>query len=148
MKQQSAARGRPRRRGLTLVEVAGAMMVIAAALTLLSTTLAVTAAQRRVMSHRQLATQEAANAIERLAAVKFDKLNQQAASALTLSAAAQRLPGSELTVTISPADAGGISGKQIASVVSWKQAGQTQKVGMVAWRYPHAPADDSSRDEE
>jgi len=145
-----------RRRGATLIEVVGAMMVIASALTLLTTTLAMTATQRRAMSHRRLAVQEAANALERLAASPYKDLTPATAAELKLSAGARRLPDGSLKVEIAstagetPAGEtpAGASSKRIRSVVSWTTAGQPQEVSLVAWRHQHTPPELAPEEEE
>ncbi len=125
---------RRKRRGVTLVETTGALAIIAAALTLLTSTLAITAAQRRAMSHRQLAVQEAANALETLAAMPYDQLNKDAADSVQLSTAAARLPSGALQVTVEALE-GAPEGKRISSIVTWNFAGQPQQAGLTVYRY-------------
>lgn len=108
---------RPRRRAYLLIETAMAGLLIALAMTMTVRLLAWVASERRSAERRGWAAQEAANAMERLAALPFDRLDPSAAKAAArLSPAASGLlPGGRVAVEV--ADDAGL--KRIDVEVRW-----------------------------
>lgn len=72
---------RPRRRAYILAETVAAGLILGAAMILTVRLLGWTAAERRAAERRGWAVQEAANAMEALAALPFDRLTAETATA-------------------------------------------------------------------
>jgi hypothetical protein len=108
------------RRGLTTIEMVMATLVLGVAMTLTVQILGWVVRERRGADRRAIAVQEAANAMERLAAQPWDQLTPEAARAEPLSSEALRaLPGAELNVMVSAeADKPGL--KRIGVQLRWR----------------------------
>jgi Tfp pilus assembly protein PilE len=90
------------RRGMTLMELAVAGVLLGTLLVVCLQLLMATAAVRKSVDQRQLAVLEVGNVMERVAARRWGELTPQAAAAQRLSDSARdRLPGVELKVEIS-----------------------------------------------
>jgi type II secretory pathway pseudopilin PulG len=129
-----AARGpRARSRGTTLIELTIALGVLAVAMSATVRVLGWAAAANRAAERRARATQEAANALERLAARPWDALAPGPARGLDLPESARRaLPGGTLRAVV--ADAG--SGlRRVRVEVRWAgRAGSDEgPVRLAAW---------------
>jgi hypothetical protein len=125
------------RRGMFLVEIAGALMVLMIAIGMLGMTVARSASAGREMARRTWAEQEARNAIERLAAVPGDKLDAKTATdaiAPCRDRVQRHLPDGSLTVTLSEPDDAGLT--RINLVISWTGAGDqpARPVRLAFWR--------------
>lgn len=125
------------RRGATLIEciAAGAMAVL-----LLSVGLqffAAVGAHCRALRCRQVAWQEAANVLERLAERPWDALVPEKARDMALSdEAGSTLPQGTLAIEIREETAEGVPSKRIAAEVRWQsETGHTESVRLVTWRY-------------
>jgi type II secretory pathway pseudopilin PulG len=125
------------RRGATLLEVVIAVGLLAAAMSLSLQVLTLVAAARRSYQRRLVATEEAANCLERLRLLPSSELNNELAGQMQLPAEAlNQLPGGELQVRISD-HARPVSGKRIAVQVRWRhRSGEYEApVRLTAWRW-------------
>jgi type II secretory pathway pseudopilin PulG len=125
------------RRGIGLVELLVAVVMLTVLLAILAQLLGVLAAQRRRSARRQLATEAVANAMERLAALEYAELEPQLVRQVQLPRDVQRsLPAARLTVEVTP-EATQPASKRIQVELSWQnRAGQTNRpVRLTAWRY-------------
>lgn len=91
----------------------------------------------RALRWRQIAWQEAANALERLAERPWQALDPENTGGIALSAEAQSLlPQGTLSVHIRAEKAGALDCKRIAAEVRWESgSGITESVRLVTWRY-------------
>ena len=131
----------PRRRGFTMIEMVAGAAILAVLLAVSMEFFHATALYRRAARQRELATQEVANLMERLAAIPWQDLTPEKGGQVRLSDAARRaLPGAKLTIEVSsPADerAGEPPAKRIAVALAWED--QSRRLGrpmrLSAWRY-------------
>ena len=126
-----------KRRGMSLLEVSVAGVLLAALLTVCVQFLGATAARRRAMEDRQTAILEAGNVMERLGARQWHELTPETARAMELSEEAQQsLAEARLEVEVAevPDEAGA---RRVAVAVHWEDgSGRPQRpVRLVAWRY-------------
>ncbi|MHC5538961.1 type II secretion system protein [Singulisphaera rosea] len=136
MRRNSSTNLRPKRRAFTLIEITviSAMLVAAMATTL--QVVSWVAIQRRATDRRQLAIQEVANLMERLAARPWNRLNAEGDQALALSDSARSgLPGARLEVDVDVLASEGA--KRIRMRLSWRNRAGTMEapVRLTAWRY-------------
>ena len=129
-----------KRRGMAIVEVLVAGVVLAAMMTIALQMFAATAAQRRAARDQLTATQEAANVMERLAAVPWDTLTEDGTAGVELSGSAGRaLPEVklEIEITASPGEADALAAKRIGVIVSGQERNGHARshTRLVAWRY-------------
>ena len=136
-----------KRRGFTLLEVATAGILLVVMLMVCLAFFRAMADQRRAIHHHRLAVQEANNVMERLCSRPWEELTPENVRALPLDPAVQQaLPGSKLTVEISPAGdepAGDKppedepAGKRIRVVLQWSTGPERPdaSVRLVAWKY-------------
>lgn len=130
--------GRPssrRRRGYGLIELTISSFVLIAAMSLMLTAATWVASERRGAGRRQVATQEAANLMERLAARPFAELTPETSRGLALSESAKAaLPEGSLAVAI--AEVGGDApARRVSIEIRWrdKSGGRSAPVRLVAW---------------
>ena len=130
------------RRGVSLLELMVATMLLAAIMTVCLQMLTVTAAQHRALEDRQTAIREAANLMERLSAKAWDDLTAESVRDVQLSEQARRsLPDANLEIKLTSPPITSSDGepdtKRIAVAVHWQQrAGEPRRhVQLVAWRY-------------
>jgi Tfp pilus assembly protein PilV len=126
-----------RRRGISLMEVAAAGILLAVMLTVCVQFLRATARQRRGLQARRAAIQEAANVMERVCARPWEELTPEAAGQVRLSEEAQAaVAGGALQVDVAQTDEKP-DGKRITVVLRWPGGpGQPDRsVRLVAWRY-------------
>ena len=131
----------PARRGLSVLEVTMALLILTFAIGGLLQILTVSAAQRRTSEKRRLALQEVANQAERVALLSWDETTDERLDRLA--------PSAELLVAVSSAalavkqteEAGPPAAKRIRLEVSWTTAdGQgVEPVGVTVWK--HQPAE-------
>ncbi|MEN6448913.1 MAG: type II secretion system protein [Thermoguttaceae bacterium] len=89
------------RRGMTLIELIVAATILGTLLVVCLQLLTATAAMRRSLDQRQLATIELGNVLERLATRRWTELTPAAATAERVSeSVAERLPKAELKVVL------------------------------------------------
>lgn len=149
---------RKRRGGFTLTETFVAGIVLATALAVATQMMVAAARQRKAFDMRQLASIEAGNVMERLAAEPWSKLESAAVDTWELGVqAASTLPNARLDIQIEPiaseldageAGTGELAGKRITVDVSYGGTGEqpNQPVRLVAWRYEHSPFDTESEE--
>jgi prepilin-type N-terminal cleavage/methylation domain-containing protein len=126
-----------RRRGFTLFEVAMAALMLGIAMTVTVQLAGWVAAERRSAGRRGRAVQEAANVMERLAALPWDRLTPETAADASLSPAArQALPGGELKADVAAHDEDGGS-RRIRVQVRWRdRSGKFEApVRLTSWVY-------------
>lgn len=114
------ARSRLKRRAYLLIETAMAGLLVALAMAMTLTLLTWTLSERRISERRGWATQEAANLMERLTALPFDRLDSSTArTEATLSAGASSvLPAAKFEAEIHDEP----PLKRIDVTLSWKGA--------------------------
>lgn len=129
-------RRRKSRRGVSLLEIGTAGILLAAMLAVSVQFFGATAAQRQAMQARRMAAQEAANVMERVCSRPLGKLTPESLGNMELSAdmQARLLEG---TLKIEVAEAEELAGKQITVVVGWlNRADRSDRsVRLVAWKY-------------
>jgi Tfp pilus assembly protein PilV len=126
-----------RRRGMTLLEVGVALVVLAAAMTALVQLVGVATRQRRSNDQRSAALQEIANQAERLAAIPWNDLapgkltTWQSSVELT-----SLLPAAGCSVVVNE-EPGPPKARRIDLRVAWKNAAgdQVTPVELTLWRY-------------
>ena len=134
-----------KRGGFTLTETLVAGIILATAFTVATQLLIAAATQRKALDTRQVASIEAGNVMERLAAEPWSKLDATELGTWKLCPqAAQALPGGKLEIQIASIagkpDSKDPAAKRVTVIVSWS-SGNEQPVGkvrLVAWRYEHA----------
>jgi hypothetical protein len=126
-----------KRRGSMLVELLAAAVLLAAAGAISVELAAAVGAGRRALADRQLASQEAANLMERLAAMPVEDLTSEAAHTLPLSAEGRRLSGAKAAIETTEVD-GPPRAIRVAVSIQWEDRnGNTiAPIRLVAWRYP------------
>lgn len=123
------------RRGLGLIEIAAALVLLSALATLVVQIVAWSAAEHRSTQRREIAIAEAANAMERLAASDAQSLKPHATTEIPLSPTAEAmLPRGKLTSEIAEAK-DSPDDKRIVVEVNWlNQAGEPESpVRLVTW---------------
>jgi len=130
----------PKPRGMSIVEVLVAGVILAAMMALALQVFAATAAQRRAARDRLIATQEAANAMERLAAMPWETLTEDGTAGVELSDSARRVLREaqlEIEITEVSGEANQPAAKRVTVIVSWQDRGGRPRVQtrLVAWRY-------------
>jgi Tfp pilus assembly protein PilV len=132
-----------RRRGVTIFELTIAVLLVAVVLSGVAQLLALVSAQHRERERRIAAMHEAANHMERLAALPLSALTEATAAQAALSTeAAALLPDGELTVRVETAepDVSGATAppaRRLVVAVAWKNASgaAVKPVRLVSWRY-------------
>ncbi len=129
-----------KRRGFLLIELTAACLILAALLVVCLELLSATALARRANGLRQTATEEATNAMERIAAADFGELTLEHARQLARpDRVVKALPGGKLGVEVDqPKETPAC--KRIVVTVSWQSRPEEpeQSVRLVAWKYPLA----------
>ena len=126
-----------RRDGGLLVELMGAVVVMSAAFAIAVPVIGKTGALRRQAEQRQLALQEAANLMERVAALPWNDISQETLKKLELSATARRsLRSPQLGIELAK-PVGPVPTKQVVIQVRWRDATghPVRPVWLVAWFY-------------
>ncbi len=125
------------RRGSLLPEMAIATILLGAAMTMTVQVLGHAGRVRRDADHRQRATLEVGNLMERLAAIPFDELTDARARGLKLSESTARLlPDSELSVSVTEEKpAADRRSKRLAVKLRWRgRSGEWEApVHLVTW---------------
>jgi len=130
------------RRGISVLEMTLALLVLTVAVTSLAQLLTTAAAHRRTSEQRRLAVQEVANLAERIALWSWDELTApmlgELAPSQPLLAA---LPSARLQTTLAE-EAGPGPSKRVRLEVHWTtSAGQTvEPVGLTVWKHSAAKA--------
>ncbi len=126
-----------KRRGIYLLEMSVAGVLLLAMMALCVRYFAVTAAERRVLDQRQAALGEAANVMERISAMPWSDLTAEGLAKTSLSPEAKiALPDGELKIDIADEDAKP-EARRITVTIRWQDdEGQwVQPVRLAAWRY-------------
>ena len=126
-----------RRRGISLMEMTAAGILLAVMMTVCLQFLRATGHQRRGLQARRTAIQEAANVMERVCARPWGELTPELAAQVQRSEEARRaLPDGELQVEVTPTDQEP-DGKRVAVVVRWPGGPEQpdRSVRLVAWKY-------------
>lgn len=130
---------RASRRGAVVMEVTMALLVCATVVIVIAQTVSMVARQRALAQRRHLASQEAANVMEKIAAIQWESLTQENVDSIQLSDRVEaRVPDAKLTVRLS--DDGSTEAIKIrvsiACVSPFGSAGPAAE--LVAWRYPES----------
>lgn len=128
-----------RSRGMTLIEVSVAGVLLAVLITVSLQLMGATAARRRAVEDRQTAGVEASNVMERLAALPWEELTPENVAAVRLSSEARKtLCEGRLEIDVArPGDEPLLDQKRITVSVGWQdRSGAPQRpVRLVSWRY-------------
>jgi len=125
------------RRGSILLETTVAIIILGAAMVAVAHTVAATAVQRQSAERQTLATQEAANLMERIYVLSVDEITAEKVSELRLSPSCHdRLPDAKLDITVESATQEPLS-KKIGIQIEWTGHGgiRSQPVRLTAWKY-------------
>ena len=125
------------RRGMTLMEVVVAGVLLFALMATCVRYFVVTRMQERALDQRQAALQEAANVMERLMPRPFNELTPESVSHISLSRETQRiLPRGELKIELRGEDAKPPA-MRIMVTIRWQDQNNewTRPVRLAAWRY-------------
>jgi Tfp pilus assembly protein PilV len=125
-----------KRRGISLVEVTVAAVVMSALVVMLGQAVGWVAVARRDADRRQVATLEAGNVMEQITANTFDGIDAEVARKVTLSDHAHRLLGDDaLKVEVQPIE-GEPPAKRITVSVAHGGADDGPKaIRLTAWVY-------------
>lgn len=126
-----------KRRGFTVLEVLVAIILVATLLTVSLEFLHALALQRRSLSDRRLALQEAGNCMERIAVWPWDELTTERLSGIDLSPEIRRaLPSAKLSIRVSPTPEPP-QGKVVSVTIRWQEQPEQpeRSVRLVTWRY-------------
>lgn len=130
-----------RRRGITVIELAAAVLLLGVAMSVTAQLLGAIAYERRAVGRREVAAREVANLMEHLTARPWERLTPDAVKEVRLSEpTANVLPGAELTVTVDEAAAAPeVPGKRVAIRLRWhNRAGEFDApVRLTTWVYRH-----------
>jgi prepilin-type N-terminal cleavage/methylation domain-containing protein len=135
--ESMSGRGRRIRRGISLIELSVATVVLAVAMTVTVQIVAQAIAEHRAADRRVCAIQEAGNVLERLSIQPWDKLTPESLEKLELARRVERLiPGAEVTISMVDADSG--VAKRVTVQVRWtaRDARRTAPVRLTTWLYP------------
>lgn len=130
---------RTQRRGFTLIEISAAAFIMMATFALLAQVLLLVQRQERAAEARQLATQEAANRLERTMTLDWDKLTVGERVEHSVSAELTRLlPSAKLFLQVEQEAL--LEAKRVRVEISWQgPAGvAVQPIVLTAWK--HRPA--------
>ena len=136
-REAHASRSPDGRRGMTLIEVGVALVVLSAAMMALVQLVGVAARQRRAGDQRLIALQEVANGAERLAIARWEDLTPEKLTTWQPSAELSAvLPAADCHVNIRE-EAGPPAARRIALRVAWTNAvgEQVAPVELTLWRY-------------
>lgn len=130
-------------RGVLLIEVLAACGLTAVLLALCVQVLSLTALERRHIERRAIALQEAANLVERAAALPFDELTDAKLAELSLSPeVVQILPQAKSTFTVSD-EPGDLPAKRVRVEIHWQGRGGREEApaSLTFWAFaPHDAA--------
>lgn len=137
-----------RRRGFTMIELVAGAAILVGLLAVSLQFFHATALHRRTTRQREVALQELANVMERLAVIRWQDLTTEKARQVQLSDVASRsLPGATLTIEVSQPAADKSAAdksaaeeppaKRIVVALAWED--QSRRLGrpirLSAWRY-------------
>jgi Tfp pilus assembly protein PilV len=114
---------RPSRHGFVLLEVVVAFGLLAVLIAVCLQMLSATAAGRRAAERRAVALQEAANIMERIAAMPWDQITGERLQEIELSPSVREiLPGAAVNLTTEAASDAGPPGKHVGLEITWTNA--------------------------
>jgi hypothetical protein len=128
-----------RRGGYTLLEVVMAVMVLLTAMSLVVKVLGWVAAERRATDRRLWASQQVANAMERVSAEPFDRVATGRVKEMTSGSGASRvLPDAEWDAEVADETAGPVPARRVTLRLRWKGRGGAWEppVVLTSWVYP------------
>jgi hypothetical protein len=127
-------------RGLSVLEVTAALLIVAFAMTGLTQMLSLSAAQRRASETRRLAQEEVANQAERIALLAWDETTEERLTAQEISEGLRTLlPSAKLSLALTE-EAGPPLARRIDIAVVWVAAdGEVDPVRLTVWK--HQPAE-------
>ena len=125
------------REAMTVLEVTLALAVLSLAFVLLGQFLTAAAQQRRVSEHRRLALQEAANAIERVAALSWDEVTAEELSGWKPSTSLSSTLPQATMKSIVAVEPGPPEAKRVRIEIAWTNAsGQPgEPIGLTTFVY-------------
>lgn len=128
------------RRGTTLLEVTVSLLILSSVAVAFAQLLTLVSLQRRTAQRRQLATGEAANVMEQIAALSWSDLTKANVAKLKLSqAVASKLPAGKLKVDLAPLPQQPEAVRVVVEIGWQNRAGQSvQPLRLSAWRYRDA----------
>jgi prepilin-type N-terminal cleavage/methylation domain-containing protein len=143
-----------KRRGFSIIEMIIAGTILAVLMTISLQMMAVSTRQRQAAQDRLAANQEAANAMERLAALPWERLTPEGVAGVKLpedappegdrpaagaaSQSPRALPGATLDVAIAdaPPEADALPARRVTVAIEWlDRGGSRARTELVAWRY-------------
>jgi hypothetical protein len=126
-----------RRRGTTIIEAIGAMLLLSVATVTLTQLVALAARQSRQADERRIASQELANWMERAAAVPVDELTEKRLT--EIQPAVDRLERlREPTFSAQVTDEEGpLAARRVELTMGWTNGmgGAAEELRLVAWRH-------------
>jgi len=129
-------------RGMTLVEMLAALLVLGAAMAALLQLVALAAQQRRGMNERRLALLEVANRAERIALLPWDETNPEKLKGWPPSEdLLAALPTAQCSVTVTD-EPGSPRGRRIRLEVLWMNSVRqpVEPVTLTVWRFAEEAA--------
>lgn len=138
MRGNSRAGSRRGRRAFTMLEITVISAMLMAAMATTLQVVSWVAIQRRAADRRQLAIQEVANLMERLAARPWKRLSAEGTKDLTISESARAgLPGARLEIEVDDRGQEKEGAKRIRLRLSWRNRAGTSEapVRLTAWRF-------------
>jgi hypothetical protein len=128
---------KPKRRGLGILELTVAGILVGLLATAVMQLVVVSANQHRALAKRHVAIQESANVMERLSVTAWEELTAENVAKLELSEEARKsLAGATLEIEITGAE-GDPAAKRIKVVIRWpdRPGRPDLSVRLLAWRY-------------
>lgn len=138
MRGNSRAGSRRGRRAFTMLEITVISAMLMAAMATTLQVVSWVAIQRRAADRRQLAIQEVANLMERLAARPWKRLSAEGTKDLTISESARAsLPWARLEIEVDDRGQEKEGAKRIRLRLSWRNRTGTSEapVRLTAWRF-------------
>jgi hypothetical protein len=128
------------RRGISVLEVTAALVILAFAMTGLAHMLSLGAAHRRTSETRRLAQEEVANQAERIALLAWDETTAEKLQSLPISDELTTfVPSAKLSVALAE-EAGPPVARRIEIGVAWTAAdGVAEPIRLTVWK--HQPAE-------
>jgi Tfp pilus assembly protein PilE len=127
----------PRRHGTTVLELIAAGAILGVLLVVCAQMLSRTAVQQQAISNRRAAIQMTANAMERVASLSWEDLNESEAEAIATTVVRQAMfRDARLAVTVEELDET-LRQKKIRITATWKEGSDEveRKQQLTAWRY-------------
>ena len=126
------------RRGVTIIELVAAMVLLAALLSSMSLAISRIVVQRHRLNQRNWANQATANVMEQLDSLPYSQLTESELGALALPANTDDvLPSASLRCMLEDQPHTMVPGKRIRVVLQWKDRvnAPPNELQLVTWRY-------------